>query len=84
MTRMQLREVILHLLHEIAPEARFQELSHDEPLCAALRLDSFDFLNFIIAVHETLRIDVPVDEYSELATLRGCIDHLTRAYERRM
>ena len=84
MTRMQLREVILHLLHEIAPEAQHQRLSPDEKLCDALRLDSFDFLNFVIAVHETLRIDVPVDEYSELATLRGCIDYLTRAYERRM
>jgi acyl carrier protein len=83
MTRGQLREVILYLLHEVAPEVQLQDLSPGENLCDALGLDSFDFLNFIVAVHETLRIDVPANEYSALATLGDCINYLTRAYEGR-
>ena len=83
MTRTQLRDVILHLLHEVAPQIPLQSVPPDASLCDALGLDSLDFLTFLVAVHETLRIDVPVDEYSELATLRGCIDYLTRAHERR-
>lgn len=79
MTRAQLRDVILHLLREIAPEAEIGNLSPEDPLCDALQLDALDFLNFVIAVHETLRVDVPERDYPQLATLSGCVDYLARA-----
>jgi len=75
----QLRDVILHLLREIVPGADFRNLSPDAPLRDALQLDALDFLNFIIAVHETFHVDVPEPDYPQLATLSGCIDYLARA-----
>jgi hypothetical protein len=57
MTREQLRDVILHLLQEIPPETEVRSLSPDNRLRDTLQLDAFDFLNSIIAVHETLRVD---------------------------
>jgi acyl carrier protein len=82
MTREQLRDVILHLLQEVTVEADVRDVPPDAELCETLRLDSLDFLNFVIAVHDTLRIDVPQADYARLATLRGCVDYLTREYER--
>ncbi len=41
-------------------------------------IDSFDFLNFIIRLHETFRIDIPEKDYSELLTLSSAIDYLAR------
>ena len=79
MTREQLRDVILHLLQEIAPETEVRHPSPDDRLRDALQLDALDFLNLIIAVHETLRVDVPEDDYPQLATLGGCVDYLARA-----
>jgi acyl carrier protein len=79
MTRQQLRDVILHLLREIAPEVELDRLSPDESLSDALELDELDFLNFVIAVHETLQVDVPEKDYPQLATLGGCLDYLVRA-----
>jgi acyl carrier protein len=79
MTHEQLRDVVLHLLREIAPEAELRNLSPDDRLCDALQLDALDFLNFVIAVHETLRVDVPERDYPQVATLGGCIDYLARA-----
>jgi acyl carrier protein len=79
MTREQLRDVILHLLREIAPEVEPRSFSPDERLCDALQLDALDFLNFVIAVHETLRVDVPERDYPQLGTLGGCVDYLARA-----
>jgi len=83
MNRQQVRDVVLHLLHEIVPAAPVRDVPPDADLCDALRLDSLDFLNFLAAVHETLHVDVPQADYPELATLGGCVDYLTRAYERR-
>jgi acyl carrier protein len=79
-TRQQLREVTLHLLGEIAPDAPLHRLSPDARLRQALGLDSLDFLNFVIAVHDTLGIDVPEADYPQLSTLRGCVDYLERAH----
>ena len=84
MTREQLRDVILHLLQEIAPEADIPSLAPDDPLCDAVQLDALDFLNFVIALHETLRVDVPERDYPQLATLSGCIDYLARARRERI
>jgi acyl carrier protein len=84
MTREQLRDVVLHLLREIVPEADLRTLSRDDHLCDALQLDALDFLSFVIAVHETLGVDVPESDYPQLATLGGCVDYLARAREERI
>jgi len=83
MNRQQVRDVILHLLQEIVPAAAVRDVPLDADLCDTLLLDSLDFLNFVVAVHDTLHVDVPQADYEELRTLGGSIDYLTRAHERR-
>ena len=46
------KSMICEILGSIAPEADFSALSDSEDLRDALDLDSMDFLNFIIALHE--------------------------------
>lgn len=36
----------------------------------------WDFLNFVIALHASLGVDVPETDYSRLATLNGAVDYL--------
>lgn len=79
MTPEQVRDVTLHLLAEIAPEAKRRDLAVDEPLGEALGLDEIDVLNFMIALHETFGIDVPEADYAQLDTLSGCVRYLSRA-----
>ena len=35
-----------------------------------------DFLNFVIGLHDTLGVDVPEQDYPQLATLNGAMDYL--------
>jgi acyl carrier protein len=35
-----------------------------------------DFLNFIIAVHDTLHVEIPESDYAKVATLNGSIEYL--------
>jgi hypothetical protein len=42
-----------------------------------------DFLNFVIALHEATRIDIPERDYPQLASLNGCIAYLGERLERR-
>jgi hypothetical protein len=35
-----------------------------------------DFLNFIIAVHKDLGVDIPETDYPKLTTLAGAVEYL--------
>jgi acyl carrier protein len=72
----EIRSTVLRVLGEIAPEADLASLKPDVSFRDQLDIDSMDFLNFVIALHETLRIEIPEAEYPRLATLNGCVDYV--------
>jgi acyl-CoA synthetase (AMP-forming)/AMP-acid ligase II len=67
---------VLRALGDIAPEAHLAQLAPDASLRAQLDLDSMDVLNFVIALHAALGVDIPETDYPRLATLDGCIEYL--------
>jgi acyl carrier protein len=75
-TEAELRQIILDTLGEIAPEADLQTLAPDKALREELDIDSMDFLNFVIALHENLGVEIPEADYPKLATLEGAINYL--------
>ena len=72
------KALILTVLGEIAPEADLDRLPGKAQLRDELDLDSIDFLNFITALHERTRLDIPEAEYNRLATLDDAVAYLTR------
>ncbi len=72
-----LKETVLRLLGEIAPEADPTEIKPDVSFRDQLDIDSMDFLNFVIALHEDLHVEIPEADYPKLATLNGCMEYLT-------
>lgn len=78
MTDAAIKEALFKLLRRIAPEANLEELAPDANLREALDIDSFDFLNFLIAVHDNLKIEIPESDYDQVATLAGIIRYLAQ------
>ena len=78
----QARETVFAALRQITPEADFQDLEPDVEFREQLDIDSMDFLNFIIGIHERTGIDVPEEDYPLLASLDGCIAYLVEAGNR--
>ena len=79
MTRDELRATVLRTLAEIAPEADLATLKPDVSFRDQLDVDSMDLLNFVIALHVALHVDIPEVDYPQLATLDGCLDYLAAA-----
>jgi acyl carrier protein len=73
-----LRAAVLDSLQEVAPEADLARLAQDDDIRDELDLDSMDFLNFMIGVHERTGIDVPERDYPRLGTLAGALSYLAR------
>lgn len=73
----EVKSTVLRILGEIAPEADLVSLKPDVSFRDQLDVDSIDFLNFVIALHKELRVEIPEADYPKLATLKGCVEHLT-------
>jgi acyl carrier protein len=76
-----IRAVLKEELANIAPEMDLQALDPAADLREALDIDSMDFLNFVIAIHHRLGIDIPELDYPKLATLGGAEAYLRARLE---
>jgi acyl carrier protein len=74
----QVKDTVLHLLGEIAPEADLAGLKPDLSFRDQLDLDSMDFLNFVISLYKAFGVDIPESDYPKYATLKGCVEHLSQ------
>lgn len=72
----EIRRAVHAALRRIAPEIDPAVLRGGEDLRQQADIDSVDFLNFIVAVHDSLGVDVPESDYPKLQTLDGCVHYL--------
>jgi acyl carrier protein len=82
MNQDELRSHVLEALAAVAPEADVKKLRPNVSLREQLDIDSMDFLNFVIAIHAALKVDIPERDYPKLATIDGCIEYLSRLLSR--
>ena len=78
MTETEVRERIFEILHRIAPEADLNRLDPNENLREALDIDSFDFLNVLIALNEKFGVNIPEADYRQVSTLKGMVAYLNK------
>jgi len=76
MSRDEIKEVLLEIIADIDEEADFASLNDDAPLRDQLDLDSMDFLDIVMELRKRYKLQIPEDEYPQLATLTSCIDYL--------
>ena len=72
----ELRAVVIATLKTIAPEVEEDDLRPDRPLRNQVDLDSMDWLNFLIGLHEKLKVEIPEGDYARLVTLGDVLDYL--------
>lgn len=74
----EIRTIALTTLKSIAPEVDADELRGDRPLRNQVDLDSMDWLNFLLGLHEKLRVDIPEADYARLVTLDDVVAYLQK------
>ena len=76
MTGDQIRAAVITELGNIAPDIDAGSIDPNSDLRESLDIDSMDFLNFIMALHKTLGVNVPEKDYQQLVTLSGAVHYL--------
>ena len=70
----EIRTAVLAELKRIAPE--LEDVAPAKPLRDQVDLDSMDWLNFLVALNERLKIEIPEADYRKLGTLDQVVEYL--------
>lgn len=77
MTREEVREIVLNIVGDIAPDEDLSNVKNEVALRDQLDLDSMDFLDIVMELRKRYKLEVPPEDYSRLATLSSCMEYLT-------
>ena len=69
MTSDEIRAAVLDILGNIAPDEDLSSLKDDVSFREQLELDSMDFLDIVMELRKRYRVQVPEDDYVELASM---------------
>lgn len=78
---LSLRSTVIATLKRIAPEIEDDALVAQRPLRDQVDLDSMDWLNFLIALHERFKVEIPEADYARLTTLDAIVAYLAAKLE---
>ena len=77
MTPAEIRDEILDILANIAPDEDLSALQDEIPFREQLELDSMDFLDIVMELRKRHRIQIPEEEYGQLASMQSTVAYLT-------
>ena len=76
MTAADIREAIVEILSDIAPDEDLSDLKEDVAFRDQLELDSMDFLDIVMELRKRYRIQIPEEDYLQLASMSSTVGYL--------
>lgn len=76
MTGHEIREAVLDILSDIAPDEDLSTLKEEVAFRDQLELDSMDFLDIVMELRKRYRIHIPEEDYSQLASMQSTVKYL--------
>jgi acyl carrier protein len=76
MTAAEIKEAVLEILSDIAPDEDLSALKDDVSFREQLEMDSMDFLDIVMELRKRYRIQIPEEEYPALASMASTVEYL--------
>lgn len=76
MSPAEIRDEIIDILSEIAPDEDLSDLKDEQSFREQIELDSMDFLDIVMELRKRHRIQIPEEEYGELASMASTVKYL--------
>jgi len=77
----EIRQVVLDILERIAPDEDLSSLDDSQPFREQMELDSMDFLDIVMELRKQYRVQIPEEDYQNLATMDSTVSYLTPKME---
>ena len=81
MTTDEIREAVLDILSDIAPDEDLGGLDDGVAFREQLEMDSMDFLDIVMELRKRYRVQVPEEDYGALASMSSTVEYLTPKLE---
>jgi acyl carrier protein len=72
----EIKKIIVELLKNTAPDTEPEKLRPDDDIRHTLEIDSFDALQFVVALDERFGIDTPEEDYGKISTMKSLIYYI--------
>ena len=72
----EIKDVILDILSDIAPDEDLSGLKDEINFRDQLELDSMDFLDIVMELRKRYRIQIPEEDYAQLASMDSTCTYL--------
>ena len=76
MTPGEIREEILDILSDIAPDEDLSDMKDEMAFREQLELDSMDFLDIVMELRKRYRVQIPEEDYEHLASMGSTVAYL--------
>ncbi len=76
MTNEEIRDEIIDILEDIAPDEELDDLDDEKSFRDQLELDSMDFLDIVMELRKRHRVQVPEEDYGHLASMASTVAYL--------
>ncbi|HVW01190.1 MAG TPA: acyl carrier protein [Planctomycetaceae bacterium] len=73
----EIRQAILDILSRIVPDEDLSDLNDDVAFREQMELDSMDFLDIVMELRKQYRVQIPEEDYVNLATMSGTVTYLS-------
>lgn len=76
MTAAEIKEAITQILADIAPDEDLSDLKENVAFREQLEMDSMDFLDIVMELRKRYRIQIPEEDYPQLASMESTVKYL--------
>ncbi|EQC50306.1 putative acyl carrier protein [Bacteriovorax sp. BSW11_IV] len=81
MTREDVRQAVVDIIADIALDDDVNGINDEVALRDQLDLDSMDFLDIVMELKKRHKIEVPQEDYPQLASMKSCVDYLQPKFQ---
>ena len=76
MTNAEIKKEIIDILQAIAPDEDLRDLKNEVSFRDQIELDSMDFLDIVMELRKRHRIQIPEEDYEQLASMQSTVTYL--------
>ena len=76
MTEEEVKQTVIEILKRIAPDTDPEKLKPEEDIRHTLEIDSFDALQFVVALDEHFGIETPEADYGKITSMQKLVQYI--------
>lgn len=76
MNEQEIKTTLSRLLKNVAPDTEPETLTPDDNIRKTLGIDSFDYLQFIVAIDKAFNMQTPEEDYGKIETMNELINYI--------